>query len=297
LVVGVLFGDQFLAPWYPFLFILVLLLSLAAGYELLHLLLPGYRPPAWLGYGSVVCLLLANWIPHLISRPGHEVDPWRWVAFVFAGIVLVAFVIEMMSFKAPLTVDSCQLSVGTSRATDNRQLTTENYLARLGLTVLLISYLGLLPSFLVQLRWPNSSQKEATAGKATAALALAIFVPKCCDIGAYFAGRSIGRHNMAPVLSPKKTWEGAVGGVATSILSSYGIDRAFGPALPESVWAPLACGATLGVTAIMGDLAESFLKRTCMRKDASAFMPGFGGVLDVVDSIIFSAPAAYLWLH
>ena len=102
---------------------------------------------------------------------------------------------------------------------------------------------------------------------------------------------------MAPIVSPKKTWEGAAGGMAASILSSYGIDRAFGPALHESVWAPLACGATLGVMAILGDLAESFLKRACMRKDASAFMPGFGGVLDVVDSIIFSAPAAYLWLH
>jgi phosphatidate cytidylyltransferase len=102
---------------------------------------------------------------------------------------------------------------------------------------------------------------------------------------------------MAPVLSPKKTWEGAAGGIAVSILAAYGINFSLGPALGDHIIAPLAFGSTMGVTSITGDLAESWLKRACERKDASAMMPGFGGVLDVIDSIVFSAPLAYWWLH
>jgi phosphatidate cytidylyltransferase len=98
------------------------------------------------------------------------------------------------------------------------------------------------------------------------------------------------------VLSPKKTWEGAAGGVAVSVLAAYGFDRSLGPVLAGNALAPLAFGSTIGVTSIIGDLAESWLKRSCEKKDASAMMPGFGGVLDVVDSIIFSAPVAYWWL-
>jgi phosphatidate cytidylyltransferase len=292
LVVGVLFADRSLAPWYPFLFVLVLFLSLPACYEFLQLLPSGYRPSGWLCCGSVACLLITNWVPYLFADTVREVDPWRCLAFVFTASVLLAFVIEMMSFK-PVA----QPGAGTVSVSDQDDEKPYAALARLGLTVLLVSYLGLLPSFLVQLRWPEFTPAEATARKATAALAMAIFVPKCCDIGAYFTGRFLGKHRMAPVLSPKKTWEGAFGGITASILGTYGIDGALGPVLPGGVWPALGCGATLGATAIIGDLAESFLKRACLRKDASAFMPGFGGVLDVVDSIIFSAPAAYWWLH
>jgi phosphatidate cytidylyltransferase len=131
--------------------------------------------------------------------------------------------------------------------------------------------------------------------RSTAALLLAIFVPKCGDIGAYFTGRLLGRHRMAPTLSPKKTWEGASGGVVASVLAAIGIN-CLGPLVRGGWVAAAALGAAVGIAGIYGDLAESLIKRDCGQKDASQVMPGFGGVLDVVDSILFAAPVAYWWI-
>jgi phosphatidate cytidylyltransferase len=156
------------------------------------------------------------------------------------------------------------------------------------------AYLGLLPSFLMQLRWLDVG--AAVPRDARGALALGIFIPKCCDIGAYFTGRFLGRHPMSPILSPKKTWEGLMGGLILSAAAAVAINR------PLSVvhggdLAAAAFGAIVGGAGALGDLAESMIKRDCRRKDASQMMPGFGGVLDVIDSILFAAPVAYCWLR
>jgi phosphatidate cytidylyltransferase len=125
------------------------------------------------------------------------------------------------------------------------------------------------------------------------ALALAIFVPKSCDIGAYFTGRAIGRHKMTPTLSPKKTWEGAAGGLVTAVLAALGIN-AINPLL---TWpSAIGFGIVVGITGMVGDLMESLIKRDCEKKDASDLVPGFGGVLDVVDAILFAAPVSYAWI-
>lgn len=159
--------------------------------------------------------------------------------------------------------------------------------------VWIVAYLGLLPSFFAQLRWLEGPGEP---NRGTLALALAIFVPKMGDTGAYFTGRLLGRHRMAPVLSPKKTWEGAAGGLATAVLAAIGIDS-LGPVLRGGIGAAIGFGITVGLAGLLGDLAESLIKRDCRRKDASQAMPGFGGVLDVVDSIVFAAPVAYWWLR
>src|SRR5262249_38092023 len=103
-------------------------------------------------------------------------------------------------------------------------------------------------------------------------------------------------HRMAPVLSPKKTWEGAVGGVVAAVLAAVGINN-LEPVLSGGVFVVIGFGLTVGITGLLGDLAESLVKRDCQAKDASQAMPGFGGVLDVVDSIVFAAPVAYWWLR
>lgn len=263
LTVGALVLDQWLEPWYPFLFVLVLLLTVVGCYELLQLLGSTRRPPAWRCYTAVIALVASNWLSSV-----HAADPWVWIAGIFAAVVLGAFVAEMAAFHAP----------GKS-------------VVRIALTVWIAAYLGLLPSFLVQLRW----LPDSTIGRNTAALMLAIFVPKCGDIGAYFTGRLLGRHRMSPNLSPKKTWEGAAGGVTASVLAGIGIDR-LGPVVRGGwLWAA-GLGAALGLAGIVGDLAESLIKRDCQQKDASQVVPGFGGVLDVVDSIVFAAPVAYWWI-
>jgi phosphatidate cytidylyltransferase len=160
-------------------------------------------------------------------------------------------------------------------------------LSQVALAILTIAYLGVLPTFLVQLRWLDGD-------RGIYAVATAIFLPKSCDIGAYFTGRLLGRHRMAPVLSPKKTWEGLAGGLVLAAVAAVVLNRV--GSLGYGDLAAACLGLTVGGAGVLGDLAESLIKRECRQKDASQVMPGFGGVLDVIDSILYAAPVAYLWL-
>jgi phosphatidate cytidylyltransferase len=102
---------------------------------------------------------------------------------------------------------------------------------------------------------------------------------------------------MTPVLSPKKTWEGAAGGLAAAVLAAVAIDRLGPESVLRRAWAwEIGFGLVVGVAGMLGDLAESLIKRDCQSKDASHAVPGFGGVLDVVDAVVFAAPPAYGWL-
>jgi phosphatidate cytidylyltransferase len=112
------------------------------------------------------------------------------------------------------------------------------------------------------------------------------------DTGAYFAGRAFGKHKLAVVLSPKKTWEGAIGGFFTSMAGAVLFGWLFGL---EVSWLGLAVlGGVLDVFGVLGDLAESMLKRAFGVKDSGGILPGHGGILDRVDSVIFAGPVLYL---
>ena len=118
----------------------------------------------------------------------------------------------------------------------------------------------------------------------------------CMDTAAYAVGKTIGRHSLASVLSPKKTWEGAIGGFAAALgvcalFSHFSLKEAL--PLP---WA-LAVGAVIGVTGQLSDLAESMVKRDAGIKDSGALLPGHGGVFDRFDSFILCAPAVYYFLN
>jgi phosphatidate cytidylyltransferase len=265
LTAGVLLLDR--GPWYPFLLTLLLVLAVAAAYELHHLLEPAYAVRLWLILGGVLAVLLANWPAHVWGG-----DAWHVVLGTFAAVVLVAFVAEMAVFVEP-----------------------GGAVVRIALGVWSAAYLGLLPSFLAQLRWGPPGEGDADA-RGVAAVALAIFVPKCCDIGAYFTGRLLGRHRMTPVLSPKKTWEGLAGGLVLSAAVAVVMNRLLSVPVLRGDLAAAGFGLAVGGTGAVGDLAESLVKRDCRQKDASQVVPGFGGVLDVIDSIAFAAPVAYGWL-
>lgn len=122
------------------------------------------------------------------------------------------------------------------------------------------------------------------------ALLLYIFSIKCSDTGAYTVGRIAGRHQMAPSISPGKTWEGLGGAIGGGAIAAYGFSYFSGIMLP---WQSVLLGAALAVLGQLGDLAESMLKRDAALKDASSTVPGFGGVLDVIDSLLLPAPVAY----
>lgn len=127
-----------------------------------------------------------------------------------------------------------------------------------------------------------------------------VVVTKMTDMGGYFVGKLWGKHKLAPVLSPKKTIEGAIAGffcaVGTSMLI-YLFGKSFSSgmfdiAFSDSIW----LGMLIGVMGQVGDLAESLLKRDAVVKDSNA-LPGIGGVLDLLDSLLFTAPIVYLFLR
>jgi phosphatidate cytidylyltransferase len=267
LTIGMLVGDEHLAPWFPFLFLFQLVLTLAACHELVKLLGPQRAPQKSVCYVGVVVFVLANWV---VNYPFLHVSSWTLLIGILAGFLLIVFLYEMSAFTEP----------GRS-------------VERMAITWWIVGYLGLLPCFFAQIRWLAPEHHDNSFR-----LAMAAFVPKCCDIGAYAAGRLFGKHKMTPVLSPKKTWEGALGGLIAGALTAVAISR-LGPIsiLHHDIRWEIGFGLTVGLAGMLGDLAESLIKRDCQTKDASAAVPGFGGVLDVVDAILYSAPVAYLWLY
>lgn len=122
---------------------------------------------------------------------------------------------------------------------------------------------------------------------------LLLTITWCGDTGAYFAGRFLGKRKLFPRVSPKKTIEGAVGGYVMALIGASVVKYI---ALPEVSWAHLVvCTICINTTGILGDLIESMLKRESGVKDSGNIMPGHGGILDRVDSLLFTAPTAWLY--
>ncbi len=136
---------------------------------------------------------------------------------------------------------------------------------------------------------------ESTAGDNLALCLWVVAVSKFCDVGALLTGLAFGRHKLAPQISPKKTWEGAVGGVLASAGIGAGIAYFAAQYLPELL-TPLTgalIAVPLAVVTIVSDLMESALKRRADVKDTGRLIPGIGGAFDLTDSLILTAPVAY----
>ncbi|MCJ7675415.1 MAG: phosphatidate cytidylyltransferase [Sedimentisphaerales bacterium] len=159
---------------------------------------------------------------------------------------------------------------------------TSGVLANCGANCFSIIYLGLLSSFALAIRvdfgvWP---------------LLMFVFVVKSSDIGAYAVGTLFGKHKFSPRVSPGKTWEGAGGALVTAVASALAFAAGFD--IMSWQWA-IAFGFFSACVGQAGDLAESMLKRVAQRKDAANKVPGFGGILDIIDSPLAAAPFAYLF--
>ena len=125
-----------------------------------------------------------------------------------------------------------------------------------------------------------------------------IVVTKFSDLGAYCTGSLIGRHKMIPRISPGKTWEGMGGAIVVSTLTSVVFAHWAGPRLAGmNLTHALILGVIMSVAAVIGDLIESIFKREAGVKDSGKFFPGIGGILDLLDSLLFNAPLMYLYLR
>jgi phosphatidate cytidylyltransferase len=159
---------------------------------------------------------------------------------------------------------------------------TSGVLANCGANYFSILYLGLLSSFFVSMRLEFGLW----------ALLMFVFVVKSADIGAYAIGTSFGKHKFSPKISPSKSWEGMAGAVGAAVIVAIG----FAVSCNIMVWWSAAifglCFAFIGQ---IGDLVESMMKRDAEQKDSSNNVPGFGGILDIIDSLLVAAPFGYLF--
>jgi len=159
-----------------------------------------------------------------------------------------------------------------------------NAVALIAVTLFAIFYIGWFFTFLVKIRFMQGGHKM---------LAYLLLVTKGGDIGAYLIGSKLGRHKLIPRISPNKSWEGAIGGFVFSILFAFLGRYLMGW---KSLSFILFSGILIGVFTQLGDLAESLIKRDYQVKDSSVFLPGLGGMLDVIDSLLFTAPVFYTYL-
>lgn len=156
-------------------------------------------------------------------------------------------------------------------------------------TIFGVAYVSLLGGYIIALRVISDPRPEMPEKLLT----LFFIVVFAGDTGAYYTGRLLGRHRLAPRISPAKTVEGAFGGLAGNLIAAAIAHFTFFPELPVKHILPLAL--VMGTMGILGDLCESMLKRGAQTKDASQLIPGHGGLLDRLDSMLFNAPLLYFY--
>lgn len=147
------------------------------------------------------------------------------------------------------------------------------------------------------LNYANKILFLAPNGQGVGLLVYAVAVTKFTDVGAYVAGSLFGRNKLSPAISPKKTWEGFAGGMILALATSLTAIHFFPEPLASLAgWHGWVLGLLLPVVSVIGDLGESVVKRDAQVKDSGVFLPGIGGALDLVDSLLFSLPVFYGYL-
>lgn len=223
------------------------------------------------------------------------VQPALHLMIIVAVCEVVAFFIAHKWIHSP-ELPVFVVAIGVGLFFLNRFKRSEEALINVAVEFFGVAYIAIPLSYMLAILYPISP--STVDGRWW--LCYLIFVTKITDIGAYFVGRSFGKHRLAPVLSPHKTVEGAIGGLVCTILLSLlmvYLGRVFaGSAFFLQYFDALILGILIGVFGQVGDLAESLLKRDAAVKDSSR-MPGLGGVLDMIDSLIFTAPIVYFYLR
>ncbi len=160
----------------------------------------------------------------------------------------------------------------------------DGVLGNAGINCLCLGYLGVLGAFILAIRIEMGLWE----------CLMLMFVVKCSDIGAYTLGKLFGKHKFSPRISPGKTWEGLGGAMLFATIVSLAFSAGFATMV---WWKALVFGPAFAVIGQLGDLVESMMKRDAQQKDSSNRVPGFGGILDVIDSPLVAAPLGYLFFR
>ena len=277
---GCFYLDSQLGPSAPIFLVVVIGLAICGAGEMVDLLWTrSFTPNKIIVSGCCVLVAAAAWwgrFGHMPIKIPSDDNTLAQVMLAYAMTILVLFLLATHRYREP----------GASMET-------------LGAELLIVSYVGVLLGVVAQLRWVAGSQ----AGYLV--IGSLLIVTKGGDVGAYFFGRLFGRRKMVPHLSPGKTWAGGVGALVGSAFSAVAwlhystplFTPADQPTWQPPIWyASAVYGLILGVTGLVGDLCESLIKRDVGKKDSSSLLPGFGGILDLIDSVLYAGPVAYvLW--
>ena len=243
----------------------------------------------WCGVPLLPGLGMTVWHARLV---GHEL----WLGLAWGSVLTIGG--ELRYYGRESTVNATGGGVAVGTPPEGREATEGGAAPlatrRIAATLLAMCYIGVPLGALGQLRHlgPN--------GFGLWALLSVLVIPKVSDAGAYFVGRTWGRRKLIPRLSPGKTVEGAVGGLVFGVLGAllmvYGVAPGlFGLPSPLTWLAAVGYGLWISAAGMVGDLAESMFKRDARIKDSGGWLPGLGGMLDVVDSVLAASLAAYFF--
>ena len=253
----------------------------AVGLLIPAFLITRYLPP--LAFFAFVGLFLALGVLEFCNLAGRRGYAPQKVTVVVLSLALAGAFLHPQQQVLPVLAFILVVVpvLALLRADDMKQK-----FGNLVMTLFPIFYIGLLTGYLVGLRvLPGAEGHDLPF--------LLLFVVAAGDTGAYYGGRALGRHPLAPRLSPNKTWEGLAFGVAAAVLAAFIARSWFIYSLTP--FDCMAVGVLLALTGSAGDLVESTLKRWAGAKDSSDLIPGHGGVLDRMDALLFAAPVLFYY--
>lgn len=264
----------------------VLILSVILPY-----LLPDFPTANWLFLLIAVLALGAGLFEFFTLTKKLELKADAAIAYLGAAAMFVAFLFDAPS-KSPdlliLTVALFIIFVLVSQ-TFRFQADFSKMLAGIGVTILGVLYVAFLGGFIASMR--VGFTETLVPHLSTKLLGFFFVVVMGADAGGYYIGKNFGKNKLVPKVSPGKTWEGVIGGILFSSVFAAIASATFFPQLPYKISIPLAIVMT--VIGLFGDLAESAMKRGSNTKDAANILPGHGGLLDRLDSLLFNAPILY----
>lgn len=237
--------------------------------------------PEWV-FGFVVTLFIGiSLYEFFVIVEGKGIAAYKYPGIIMGILIpiVVFFKLEPLGDWVLLFIVSSCLCFFVLRFTrqDNSHALTD-----ISVTMLGIIYISWFLSFLLRLKFEGVEF-----------IIFLLLVTKMGDVGAFFLGNSFGKHTLIPRISPKKSVEGTVGGLITSIIVALVGGRFL---LGISVGHLLMLGVLLGSLGQIGDLSESLIKRDCKVKDSGKLLPGLGGMLDLMDSLLFTSPLFYFYI-
>ncbi|MFM9904613.1 MAG: phosphatidate cytidylyltransferase [Pyrinomonadaceae bacterium] len=248
-----------------------------------------YKQSIWIFVAIAAFALAAGLFEFYSLTKKLELKADAAIGYLGSAALFVGFVFDAPAKSPDLLIATVALVtiVVLISQTVRFKLDFSKMLTGVGVTILGVLYVGFLGGFLVATRVGF----ENTPNLSTHLLAFFFLVIFGSDAGAYFAGRAVGKHKLAPAISPGKTVEGLIGGMLAAAGFAALATWWFFPELPYKCSIPLAI--VLAVVGVLGDLAESAMKRGSKTKDAASILPGHGGLLDRLDSLLFGAPILY----